>query len=273
VRIAVTGAGGTLGRAVVAQAAERGHEVVALDRVAADRPDPPGTGVTNLVLDTTDADALRAGTEGCDALVHLAAYINPYAAELHAVHNMNVTSSYNALRAAAENGIRRVCLASSVNAIGGVYSEAPRYDYFPLDEEHPTYAEDPYSLSKWVLEEQARSIVRRHRDLWVASLRFHALRPREVMREGYLANPAGGARNLWGYSPVAESAAACLAAVSVDRTGAEVFYLVASDTASERPSEELWREFHPDVPVRAPFDGRSAFIDSSKARDVLGWSV
>ena len=270
-RIAVTGSGGTLGRVLVALAVERGHEIVALDRVAADST--AATRDTSRMLDTTDAGALHAGIAGCDALVHLAAYISPHAAEPHAVHNANVTSSYNALWAAAENGIRRVCLASSVNAIGGVYSAVPRSDYFPLDEEHPSYAEDPYSLSKWVLEEQARSVARRHPDMWIAALRFHALRSRAEMLEGYRSNPAGGARDLWGYSPVTESAAACLAALAVDLAGAEVFYVVASDTASDRPSEELRQEFHPDVPLRVPLDGHASFFDSTKARDVLGWSV
>ena len=75
------------------------------------------------------------------------------------VHNNNVVSSYNALRAAATAGVRRVCQASSVNAIGGRFSRwPPRYDYFPVDEQHPTYAEDPYSLSKWICEQQADAI-------------------------------------------------------------------------------------------------------------------
>ena len=35
---------------------------------------------------------------------------------------------------------------SSINAIGGRFSRSPRYDYFPLDEQHPAYVEDPYSV-------------------------------------------------------------------------------------------------------------------------------
>jgi hypothetical protein len=45
------------------------------------------------------------------------------------------------LSAAATLGIQRVCSASSINAIGGAFSRAPRYDYFPIDEQHPTYVE------------------------------------------------------------------------------------------------------------------------------------
>ena len=76
----------------------------------------------------------------------------------HEVHNNNVMGSYNALRAAVEVGIQRVCQASSVNATGLAYSRWPHFDYFPLDEEHPTYNEDPYSLSKWICEEQGQLV-------------------------------------------------------------------------------------------------------------------
>ena len=58
----------------------------------------------------------------------------------HVVFNENSAGNYNALSAAATVGIKRVCLASSINAIGGVFSRQPRYDYFPLDEQHPTVA-------------------------------------------------------------------------------------------------------------------------------------
>jgi nucleoside-diphosphate-sugar epimerase len=272
-KIAITGAAGRLGRAVVAHSVENGHEVIALDRVAFDPRQElySDDRITYRVLDTTDAEAFSSAIGECDSLIHLAALISPRVAPPHVVHNLNVTSSYNALSAATDNGIRRVCLASSVNAIGCSFSMSPHSDYFPLDEKHPSYAEDAYSLSKWILEEQARSIVRRDPDMWVASLRFHALRSREEMTKRYLCDPPDGARNLWGYSPLRESAQACLAAASLDRAGAEVFYVVASDTASDRPSEELHQEFYPKVPVRVPFNGNSSFFDSTKARDALGW--
>src|SRR5580765_2907292 len=80
----------------------------------------------------------------------------------HVVHNNNVVSSSNALSAAARLGIRRVCQASSINATGASYSRWPRYDYFPLDELHPTYNEDAYSLSKWMCAEQGDSFARLH---------------------------------------------------------------------------------------------------------------
>lgn len=67
--------------------------------------------------------------------------------------------SYNIMLIAGELDIRRVVVASSVNSIGmgkpyyiasltAVFSEQPRFDYLPVDEKHPYYPEDAYSLSK-----------------------------------------------------------------------------------------------------------------------------
>src|SRR5690606_33548189 len=159
-RIAITGASGRVGRAVIALAIEQGHEVVSIDRVEPE----PGTlpeGVTVVQANITDYAAFEAAMQGCDALIHLAAYPSPGGHPDYEVHNNNVVGSYNALSAAARLGIKRACQASSINAVGAVYSRKPRYDYFPLDEQHPTYNEDPYSLSKWICEAQAESCGRR----------------------------------------------------------------------------------------------------------------
>ena len=61
-----------------------------------------------------------ATLQGCDALVHLAAYPSPGGHPDYEVHNNNVVGSYNALSAAARLCIKRVCQASSINATGAV---------------------------------------------------------------------------------------------------------------------------------------------------------
>jgi UDP-glucose 4-epimerase len=42
----------------------------------------------------------------------------------------------------------RVALASSVNVLPMVFSAAPHFAYFPIDEAHPTEPDEPYGLSK-----------------------------------------------------------------------------------------------------------------------------
>lgn len=99
----------------------------------------------------------------------------------------NVVTAYNVLLAAAETGVTRICLASSINAIGGAWSRSARYDYLPLDEAHPSYNEDAYSLSKWVGEAQADSIARRYAGVAISSLRLHGLNKRLERTDASLA--------------------------------------------------------------------------------------
>jgi UDP-glucose 4-epimerase len=260
-RIAVTGASGLLGGRVVAAIRADGHEAVPIDRTPA-----PGS----VTCDVTDADALRDAVGHADALVHLAAFTSPLGRPAHVVHNANVTGSYNALAAAAEQGIDRVVMASSVNAIGGCFSRKPRYDYFAVDEEHPSYCEDPYGLSKREAELQADAMVAAHPGLSTISLRYHALisdRSERLDRQGADAP----SRDLWGWTPLDEAAAATVRACAAPSDAHVVLNLVADTTLSSTPTSELAARHYPDVPITAPLRGNASFYDSERARDLLGW--
>src|SRR6185503_11984450 len=171
-RIAVTGGNGDMGRSLIPYLLEQNHTIVSIDRTI---PATHMRGVDCLIADTRDFGQFAASIRGCDALIHLAAIRAPLNYPDPVVYADNTLSSYNALSAASLLGIKRVCLASSINAIGGAFSRSPRYNYFPVDEKHPTYSEDPYSLSKWVLEQQADSFARRFEWMTISSFRFHWL--------------------------------------------------------------------------------------------------
>ena len=270
-RIAITGGSGGIGRAIIKRALAQGHSVVSIDRV---RPAPEAAqaNVTFVEADITNYADLEQAFRGCDAVVHMAAIPAPGHHPDHVVHNNNVVGSYNALRAAAERGIHRVCQASSVNATGLSYSRWPRFDYFPLDENHPTYNEDPYSLSKWICEAQGDSFARRYEDMVIASMRFHWVVPERATatRHGDVRNKMT-AKNLWAYTTFDAAARACLLSLTANFKGHEVFYIAAPDTVADIPSLELAKEFFPEVPVRGDLSGRRSFFNSSKAERMLGW--
>jgi UDP-glucose 4-epimerase len=270
-RIAITGGSGRVGRAVTELALAQGHSVVSIDRVQ------PAEGsladnVTFIQASITEYADFEQALQGCDALVHLAAYPSPGGHPDYEVHNNNVVGSYNALSAAARLGIKRVCQASSINATGAVYSRWPRYDYFPLDEQHPTYNEDPYSLSKWICELQADSFARRYEDMVIASMRFHWVVPNRATAAQYSINMAEGAiKHLWAYTNSLAAAHACLLSLTAGFRGHEVFYIAAPDTVFDTPSLELAQQHYPNVEIRGDLSGNRSFFDSSKAERLLGW--
>lgn len=255
---------------MVRRSLEEGHTVLGIDRVALAAVDAPH--YSALEVDMADYDAVERALRGYDALIHLAAFPGPTGRPPHVVHNNNVVASYNALAAAVAVGITRVCQASSINAIGGVYSREPRYDYFPVDELHPTHNEDPYSLSKWICEIQGDSIARRNEEMTIGSLRFHmVVDGLEDLRAHVTSEDGVHSRHLWGYTDATAAADACLRVLTADWTGHEAFYIVAPISTASTPSAELARAHYPDVPVHGELRGNLGFFDCAKAERLLGW--
>ena len=269
-RIVVTGVRGAIAPAVVKLAAAHGHTVTGIDRPSAAGELPPGLD-SFVVADAAHHDELVPVLSGCDAVIHLAALSSPHLASSHEVHHNNVMASYNVLTIAAELGIGHVCLASSVNAVNGEFTREPHYAYFPLDEEHPTGNEDPYSLSKWISEQQADSMARRHSWMTITSLRFHWTIPDRDYGAERLIHPSRAARQLWGYTSQSAAARACLLSLTAGFTGHERFYIVAPDTIADLPSAELQRQYYPEVPLRRELAERQGFFDCTKAERLLGW--
>ena len=126
-RVAVTGARGRIGRAVVALLAAdaRVDEVEAIDVVPGEGP--PAAGVREVVRDTRDP-LLARDLEGADALVHLAfRVLDPRDAE-----SVNVDGSRNAFEAALEAGSGRSCTPAP-GAVYGAHPDNP----VPLHEDSP----------------------------------------------------------------------------------------------------------------------------------------
>lgn len=215
-KIAVTGAKGRLGSELVPYLLDQGQEVVVLDYA------PQAlewSGARHVAIDVRHYEKVVDVLSGCDALVHLATNHSRNVAGF----SDNAIGGYNVLTAAVSLGIERICLASSVNAIGGLYSNAPRYDYFPVDERHPCYAEDGYSLSKWAMEKTADAIVRRSPASQIASLRFHWLLPSRKEAIDRTRQSPRAAKHLWSYTLLREACRACLLALTADFVGHEVF--------------------------------------------------
>jgi nucleoside-diphosphate-sugar epimerase len=104
-RIAVTGANGTIGRRLCADLV-RDHVVVRIDLNDSDRN-----------ADVRDLAALQAAFEGCEAVVHLAGVVS-LEANWDDVYSTNIGGTYNAFEAARRAGIGRVVFASSNHAVG-----------------------------------------------------------------------------------------------------------------------------------------------------------
>ena len=266
--VAVTGGTGRIGRFTVQELLDHGYQVRNVDR------EPPQPKKCPFVrADMTDFRQVVNALAGCDAVIHLAAIAGPGEFPSQVIYVNNTISNYNVLEAAALLGIKKVCMASSVNAIGLDFSTSPEFDYFPIDEKHPSRPEDSYGLSKWCGEQQADAFARRHRDMTLASQRYHGVAaPGTYDRwRQQPCSAAEGAKGLWGYTDARDAACANRLAIEATWTGHQAFFITARDTCCEASSIELAKTFCPNVPIAGDLSGRASFFNCSKAGEWLSW--
>lgn len=148
-RVLITGGTGAVGKATVERLVNNGWEV----RVIGRRPGFELPGAEYQVCDITNFADVRGQMRGFDTVVHLAAVPNPRVSPGPDVFHINTVGTFNIYEAAAEEGIRKLVQASSINAFGCFWGNTDiTPQYLPIDEEHPTYTTDVYSFSKNVIE-------------------------------------------------------------------------------------------------------------------------
>lgn len=127
-RILITGAGGLVGRALIARLG--GHEVLATDLAEKGLP----AGVRFERMDVTGGDPDRAiGAFRPDAVIHLASVVTPPPGMgRDAAFAVDVTGTQNVLAAAVRHGVRRLVVTSS-GAAYGYHRDNP----IPLRESDP----------------------------------------------------------------------------------------------------------------------------------------
>lgn len=144
----VTGGSGYVGREVVRQLLELGHDVTALDSC------PPDRGIPCVQVDLTDNEALTnaLGGKTFDRILHLASLPGDTGNPEQMVR-VNVNGCLNILEFARRSGVKRFVLTGSISA--HEWYPATRYnppDYMPVDEKHPLRPKDMYSSTKLIQE-------------------------------------------------------------------------------------------------------------------------
>ena len=267
--VVVTGGSGRVGRYVVDELLG-GYDVTNADLAASQAP------ATYLQTDVMDLDSVRRATKGADAVIHLAAIDFDWKAAPEEYIRVNTLGTWNVLQAAAENGVKKVVLCSSVSACG--LSEM-RPDWTPralqVDERHELRPVQAYSVSKQLMEVMGRSFATG------TSMDVLCLRPLAVVLPETIAEYTAFIDDpdthwLYYYVHATDVARAFRKAVEVEGLCYGVFFLSADDTSRPEPTLDWYRERIGELPeILNPrlfhTNPRASIFSNRQARELLGW--
>ncbi len=143
-KVFVTGGTGFIGGEVVRQLRARGDDVVCLVRSPEKSKAIAELGAELVNGDLSDAAALRAGMEGCDAVVHAAAmYEVGIPAKQHpAMWEANVAGTERVMGAALEAKVPRIVYVSTCGVFGNTHRKVVDETYEHPGKEFTSYYEE-----------------------------------------------------------------------------------------------------------------------------------
>lgn len=266
--VAVTGGSGRIGRYVLRELAEHGHDVWNLDRAPARE-----SAAHDLQIDVrVSGDVYGAlATVRPAVVIHLAAWAGPAVTSPSATYSDNVTGAFTVLQACWDLGVPRVILASSHHVYGT--ARVPP-DYVPVDEAHPLRPVSSYGLSKTALE-QAGAYFARVCGMEVLSFRFIGVRAPAVLATELAEtreHPEGNLRLMWTRLDARDAAGFCRAAAEVSRVVSGAYNISSTRILLRETTRELVRTYlGGGVGLRDSLEGCASPISPARAIEAFGY--
>jgi nucleoside-diphosphate-sugar epimerase len=144
VKVFVTGGTGFIGGHVVRRLRDRGDEVAALVRTPEKGEELAAIGCHLVQGDLGDDAAIRAGMQGCEAVIHGAAVyeVGIPKSQHTAMYEANVLGTERVLRAALDEKVPKVVYISTVGAFGNTHGDVVDETYVHPGGEHTSYYEE-----------------------------------------------------------------------------------------------------------------------------------
>jgi len=282
-KIFVTGGSGKAGKHLIPYLLEKGFSVVNADLVPLLMD-----GVDNINLDVTDSGQLfnalsgyanipelksGEGPKNFKAVVHLAAIPRVLIKPDNETFRINTLGTYNVIEAATKLGIKKIIFASSETTYGFCFAQGnliPKY--LPIEEDYETNPTDSYGLSK-VLNEQTGKAFQKRTGIDIYALRIgNIIEPNEYHRfEEFCKNPSVRLRNLFNYIDARDLAQAIELCIKKDGLGYEVFNVTHDINSVSLTTEEIIKNFFPNVKIRREMEKYESILSSRKIRNVLGF--
>ncbi|MEX2250743.1 MAG: NAD-dependent epimerase/dehydratase family protein [Acidimicrobiia bacterium] len=272
-KVLVTGAAGFLGGHIARKFRDVGWEVTAFD-VAPFAQE----GIRFAQGDLTEANSVDQAMAGADVVAHVGAIGDVYlAGEQPALAaDVNVVGTANVVEAAIRHGVRLI-YASTWEVYG-----APRYE--PLDEEHPTAPDHPYSITK--LGGESLVLAATHlRSLSALALRLgtaygSGLRANSVFRifidrarRGEPITIQGDGSQGRQFTHASDIARAFHLAAAAETSGIPINTVALETVTIRELAEKIVQRFPTELTFGEPRPGdvAPAVVSAKRAEEILGW--
>ncbi|HEV8639010.1 MAG TPA: NAD(P)-dependent oxidoreductase [Chloroflexota bacterium] len=295
--VLVTGGAGNLGRYVYHELREHGHRATLFDRFRPDQAPSPWSAGGSVVGELTSAEDCQRALEAAaaDAVVHLGGLA--YATESEgarqaaiaagqppapedATFRVNMLGIFYLLEAARRMGVRTVAFASTASVLLESSGIADRIQTVPIDETHPLWPTNSYSLSKHFSEQMLAAYGLAHGIRSVSFRMLHVYMPHLPPENAWNLRPgqpagAPGPRGFatWEYLDARDAAAAYRLAIEGDHLGSsEVMYLATDRSVAEEHRELVERHYPRFAASAARMDHDDLIISIRRARERLGYT-
>ncbi len=168
-KVLVTGGAGCIGIQVCKELTRRGISVIMFDlpeQITRNEKFIPSN-IKIYYGSILDCSSLRDSMSGCDAIIHLAAYLGVRRTEINRLRciEININGTKNVLDCAIQHRINKILYASSSE----VYGEPLKN---PISEESATQGKSVYAISKLAGEEIFKAYNQRYPELSFTILRY-----------------------------------------------------------------------------------------------------
>lgn len=243
-KILLTGARGNFSLALI-PLLQTDHELVLFDLEPMEAPE----GSISIQGDVRDAGMVTYAMQGCEAVIHAAAYHGDALANRNEgdFYDVNVTGTHNVLRAMMLHGIKNLVFSSS----DAVYGDGMRGTHV-MDEETPCIPNNFFGMTKAVCEEICRFYARKC-GIRTATLRYGNFAPVDW-------HAAGMARLCHGMDreDVAQANLLALAAVASEEIQCEAFLIHSAKPFAPEDWPEL--DFNPTETVERYYPGSTELL-------------
>ena len=210
---------------------------------------------------------------GFKAVIHLAAIPRILIKPDNETFRINTLGTYNVIEAATKLGIKKIIFASSETTYGFCFAQGnPLPNWLPIEEDYETSPTDSYGLSK-VLNEQTGKAFQKRTGIDIYALRIgNIIEPNEYYRfKEFCENPKVRLRNLFNYIDARDLAQAIELCIQKDGLGYEVFNVTHNNNSVNLKTEQIIKEFFPNVELKRKMEDYEAILSSKKIRNMLGF--